>query len=106
MIARVLAHIGATVRYHYIMYKAVAQSVLLYDSESGVVTREMLKFLEGFHNWADRRIMGMMATHGAGREWEYPLVLAALEAVGLQIIMEYSSRRQVIMAEILACQPI
>ena len=52
------------------MYKAVAQSVLFYGSESWVVTGEMLKFLEGFHHRASRRIKGMMATCGAGREWE------------------------------------
>ena len=54
----------------WMMYKAVAQSVLFYGSESWVVTGEMLKFLEGFHHRASRRIKGMMATCGAGREWE------------------------------------
>ena len=51
------------------MYKAVAQSVLLKVSESWVVTGEMLKVLEGFHHWAARRITGMTATREAGREW-------------------------------------
>ena len=32
------------------IHKAVAQSVLLYGSEIGVVTGEMLKVLEGFHH--------------------------------------------------------
>ena len=51
------------------MHKAVAQSVLLYGSGSWVVTGDMLKVLEGFHNWAARRIMRMTETCGAGGEY-------------------------------------
>ena len=75
------------------MDKAVAQLVLLYGSESLVVTGDILKALEGFHHWADRGITGMTATHGAGGEWKYPLVVAELEAAGLHPIMEYIRRR-------------
>ena len=70
MIARVPAKTGATVRARGTMYKAVAQSVLLYGSESWVVMGEMLKVLEGFHHQAARRIMGTTETHVAGGEWE------------------------------------
>ena len=52
------------------MYKAVAQSVLLYESKIWVVMGDMLKVLEGFHHRAARRITGMTATHGTGREQE------------------------------------
>ena len=48
MIERVLAKTGETVRARAMMYKAVDQLVLLYDSENWVVTGEMLNFLEGF----------------------------------------------------------
>ena len=41
------------------IFKAVVQMVLLYGSESWVVTYVMLKVLEGFHHWVDRRIAGM-----------------------------------------------
>ena len=51
MITRVLAKMGATVRARGMMYKAVSQSVLLYDSGSWVVTGDMLKVLTGFHHW-------------------------------------------------------
>ena len=46
-----------------IMYKEVAQSVILYGSGSWVVTGEMLKVLEGFQHRAARWIIGMTATH-------------------------------------------
>ena len=45
MIARVLVKTGATVRSHEIIYKAMAQLVLLYGNESWVVTGDMIKVL-------------------------------------------------------------
>ena len=74
MITRVLERMGEMVRYRGVMYKAVAQSVLLYGSEIWVVTRDMLKVLMTFHHRAARRITGMTAKCGAGGEWDYPLV--------------------------------
>ena len=52
MVVRVIERMGATVRDHGMMYKAVAQLVLLYGSESWVVTGEMLKVLERFRHRA------------------------------------------------------
>ena len=75
------------------MYNAVAQLVLLYGSESWVVTGAMLKVLGGFHHRVARRITGMTATCGAGKEWEYPPVVAELEASETHPIMEYIRRR-------------
>ena len=42
--------------------------MILYGSESWVVTGAMIKVLEGFHQRADSKIMGMMLKRGAGRE--------------------------------------
>ena len=39
-----------------VMYKEVEQSVLIYGSESWVVTGDILKVLEGIHHWTFRRI--------------------------------------------------
>ena len=41
------------------LYKSVVQLVLLYWSESWVVTGSMLKLLEGFHHRVVRSIMGI-----------------------------------------------
>ena len=49
----------------------------------------MLKVLEGFQHWAAQRIREMTEKHGAGGEWEYPLVVEAMEAAGLHPIMVY-----------------
>ena len=71
-----------------IMYKAVDHSVFIYGSEIWVMMGDMIKVLEGFHHWGDRRTTGMTETHGAGWEWEYPPVVAAMEAAGLHPIRE------------------
>ena len=105
VIVRVLVKTGATARARGMMYKSVARSVLLYGSESWVVTGEMLTVPEGFHHRAARRITGMTATRGAGGEWEYPPVAAAMEATGLHPIRGYIRRRQATIAEKVSLRP-
>ena len=78
MIVRVMENTGAMVQDCGSMYKAVNQSVLLYGSESLVVTGYMLKVLERLHHQATRKITGMTETRGAGGEWEYPQVVAEM----------------------------
>ena len=95
MIVGVMAKTGETVWARGMMYKSVAQLVLLYGNYIWVVTGYMLKILEGFHHWAASRITGMMATCGSGREWVYPLLVAAMDATGLHTIGEYIRRLQV-----------
>ena len=72
MVVRVLERTVATVWAQRAMYKEVAQSVILYNSKSWVVTGEMIKVLEGFYHWAARRITGTAVKLGAGGEWEHP----------------------------------
>ena len=93
MKARVMAKAGVTVRAQGMMYKAVAQSVLIYVRKIWVVIGETLKVLEGFHHRSAREISGMTATHGAGRECEYPPLVATMEATGFHSIREYIMSR-------------
>ena len=62
----------------------------------------MLKLLEVFHHQVARSITGMNETHGAGRDREYPPVVASMDAAGLHTIREYIRRRQENIAENLA----
>ena len=87
------------------MYKVVAQLVLLYKSYSWLVMGVMLKVLEGLHHQLTRNITGMTETRGAVRDCEYPPVLVALEAAGLNQIIEYIRRLQTAIAENVACCP-
>jgi hypothetical protein len=54
-ILRVLVHDGADRQISGICYKVVAQSVLLYLSETWVLTPIMLWMLDGFHTQIVRR---------------------------------------------------
>ena len=67
---------------------------------------EMLKVLGGFHHRVAQRIKGMTGTYGAGGEWDYPPVVAEMEAVVLQPISEYIKRRQATISETVAFRPI
>ena len=51
------------------LYKSVAQMVLLYESDSWVVMVEMLKVLEVFHHRAAQKISAMTARHAWDGEW-------------------------------------
>ena len=106
MISRVIERTGATVRSQGEMYKAVAQSVLLYGSDIWVVTREMLKVLKAFHHRAARHITGMTVKRGAGGEWEYSAVEEEMYAAGIHPIGIYTKRRQMNIAEKVACRPV
>ena len=96
---------GSTVRSYGVMYKAVGQLVLLYNSDSWVVMGVMLKVLEGLHHQVTRHITEMTETRGEVGDCEYPLVLVALEAAGLNHIVEYIRRLQAAIAEKVACRP-
>ena len=86
------------------MYKAVAQTVLLFDSNSCVVTLEMLKVVEELHHRLVWWIKGMMYRRADNGEWEYPLVDDAMESAGLCLIKEYIQRRQATIAAQVACR--
>ena len=102
MLERVLGSTGAMVRSQGATYKAVAHLVLFYDSERWVVTREMLKVLEGFHHREARQITAMTAKRGSGPEWEYPSLVKAMETEGLHPIGLYIRKRKATIAEMVA----
>ena len=68
MIVRVIERTGSTLRDWGEMNKTVAQSVLLYGSDSWVVTGYMLKILKEFNHPEAQRIAGMTEKWGSGRE--------------------------------------
>jgi hypothetical protein len=73
-------------------YKAIVQSVLLFGSETWVITPDMLLTLEGFHNTVARRISGMMPSKTPNGEWHYPPLAQALQKAGLYtLVVKYES---------------
>ena len=71
-----------------VMYKSVAQKVMLYFRNSWVVTGAKVKILEGFLHWTTRQIAGMTDKRVADGGWEYPPVVSKLETAGLYPIQE------------------
>ena len=61
MVGKVVTNTVETVRARGMLQKAVVQSVLLYGSKSWVVTGDMTKVLDGFHNRVARMSTGVMA---------------------------------------------
>jgi hypothetical protein len=74
-------------------YQAVVASVLLYGSESWVVSPSALRELEGFHVEAARRLTGMRPRKEKG-EWVYPHSADVLAAAHLQPIQYYIQSRR------------
>ena len=63
--------------------------MLLYESESWVVTGAMFKLLEEFHHRLEIRIKGMMTLCTMIGEWEWHPVAESLETAGLLLIKYY-----------------
>ena len=74
-------------------YRAVAAAVLLYGSESWVISAFDLRALEGFHMKAARRLTGMRPTK-RGEIWVYPKSAEVLRAARLRTIGDYIARRR------------
>ena len=89
VISKVLTKKEAMVQANGILYKPVAQTVLIYGSESCVMTGEKLNLLEGFPHIYSCRIAGMRYWRSEEREWEHSPVADAMEAAGIWPIKEH-----------------
>jgi hypothetical protein len=87
-------------------YKAVVQSVLLYGSETWVMSPKMLSKLEGYHKESSCRLTGRTPVYHRWKdEWQYLPLGNALEEAGLFPIDEYITRRRNRIAECVAMRP-
>jgi hypothetical protein len=87
MISRILSSEDASPKVLGTFYKPIVQSVLLYGSESWVLTKPMIKKLASFHRRCARYISGMHIRpndpNNLDGEWTYPPTATVLEAAGL-----------------------
>jgi hypothetical protein len=79
-------------------YKAIVQAILLYGSETWVLSWTALARLEGFHIHAAYQMAKMHEPkQGPGRTWVYPRSVDVLQECGLKTKEEYIGiRRQTI----------
>jgi hypothetical protein len=88
-------------------YKAVVQAILLYGSETWVLSRTALVRLEGFHIRAAYRMVKMhKPKQGPGRTWIYPRLVDVLQECGLKTMEEYIGIRRQTIAVYMATRPI
>ena len=88
-------------------YKALAQSVLLYGSETWVLTKAMITALEGFHHRVARSISGQKGRYIAAEDrWVYPPIETALAAAKLYPLEHYLSERRNRLVDTIATRPI
>ena len=90
-VGQVLRSKNASPRVSAKFYKAVVQAVLLYGSETWVLSSTALARLEGFHICAAYRIAKEnKPCRGPGHRWVYPKSADVLEECGLKTIAELS----------------
>jgi hypothetical protein len=95
-VSRLLVREGATAKMMGKVYLAVVQSVLLYGSETWVLSERMRGMLEGFHNRCARQMTRKFIRPDPENEgeWITPPVATTLAAAGLQPLMTYVKRRK------------
>jgi len=92
--SRLLRREGANPRVSGLFYKAAVMSVLLYGSETWVISKPILTALDGFHHRCARSITKRHFRYFPEEDrWEHPPVTATLEAAGLFNIEKYLARR-------------
>jgi hypothetical protein len=107
MCRRILARDAATPQISGMFYKAIVQTVLLFSSETWVVTPTLLQQLESFHHAAVRQIAGKRATLDVRTGvWKWPPLEGAMALAGVKPISEYIRVRQDTIAQYVATRPI
>ena len=103
---RVLGREGAGDQTLVQIYLAVAQSVLLYHSDTWVMNPLTGRVLGGFHYRVDCRLTGRQPRRGKDDVWIYPPLEDAMAEAGLQEVETYVSRCQNIAAQFIAISTI
>jgi len=93
-ISRILSKKSARPKAMATFYKAIVQSVLLYGSESWVLSKCMWRKLRSFHRRCARYITGRHIRENADGTWTCPGSASTLEEAGLWTIEEYIERRK------------
>ena len=93
-IGRILSNRGANPKVMGTFYKTIVQSVLLYGSETWVVSKQMMKILRSFHRRCSRYIMGKHIWQDSNGEWHQPSSKEVLEGAGLKTVEDYIEQRK------------
>ena len=87
-------------------YKAVVQTVLIYGSESWVVSGDIMRKLRSFHHRVARYLTGRHIRKNADGTWTCPPSADVLERAGLLTLDDYIRRRRDTVQEFTRFRPI
>ena len=85
----ILSRDGAEPRVSILFFKAMVQAVMLFGSETWVVTPCTGRYLGGFQDQVERRLMGRLLQQRPDGKWAYTLSEKARGEAGLQTMEEY-----------------
>ena len=100
--ARILSREGASLRVSRFFFKAMVQAVLLFGSETWVVTPPMDKALGGFQAQLARRLRRWILRRTPYGKWIYTSAATAQEEAGLLTMEDYIRRSQKTVAQYIA----
>ena len=83
-IPRILSREGARLRVSGFFFNAVIQSVLLFNSDSWVVTPHMDRYLRGFQDQVTRILTGRLPWQSLNGRWENTLAEAEKVEAGFE----------------------
>jgi hypothetical protein len=88
-------------------YQAIVQAILLYGSETWVISRTALTRLKGFHIRAAYRMAKRnKPKRSPGNVWQYPRLVDVLKECGMKTMEEYIHIRRQTIATYVATRPI
>ena len=105
-LTRVLSREGADARKSGHIYLVVVQAVLLYGSETWVLTPRMQMALGGFHHMVARRLTRQKPRKVQDGGWIYPPLEDVMSEAGLKEVDTYVSQHQNTVAQYIATMPI
>ena len=89
---RILSREGAELQVSVFFFKAVVQVVLLFGSETWVVTPPYGQSTGGFQDQVAQQLTGRLTQQKTERKWEYTLAATAREEAGFQMMEQYIRR--------------
>ena len=100
----ILSREGTEPQMSIFFFKSVVQVVLLFGSETWVVTPSMGSNLGGFQGQVAPWLTGWLLRRKIDRKWDYTSSATAKEEAGSQTIKEYMRRQQNMVAQYIATQ--
>jgi hypothetical protein len=94
LVRRLLCRQGASRKVMVHFYLTIVQSVLLYGSETWVLSQYCLRRLEAFHHKCARWLCGRHIRRLPDNTWEYPPSIEVLAACALSPLQTYIAKRR------------